>query len=108
VVFSYVSKAVLRTDWKLEDEEAMGVLWDMGLVTKDQLSEKTMRESGESTGMHRRGPVVAYSTTDIALTISDRGICRTWQLSSTTHYSLAHCQFTLPISAPLLYTSHSP
>jgi hypothetical protein len=32
VVFSYASKATLKTDWKLEEEEeeeAMGAVWDM-------------------------------------------------------------------------------
>ena len=43
VVFSYVSKAALKVDKKLEGEgeEAMGAALDIGLVGKDQFDGKT-------------------------------------------------------------------
>ena len=52
VVFSYTSKAALRTDWKLDEEEdVVGALWDMELIRSDQFDRKTMRGRRERTGM---------------------------------------------------------
>ena len=59
VVFSYVYKATLRTDWKFEEEEeAVGVLWDMGLIGNGQLDGKTMRDEEELRKRVRALPVL--------------------------------------------------
>jgi hypothetical protein len=43
VVFSYASKATLKTDWKLEEEEeeAMGSVWDMVMSGTESILEGT-------------------------------------------------------------------
>ena len=43
VLFSYASKAALRTNWKLEEEEeedAMGGFWDMVCIERGLVAER--------------------------------------------------------------------
>ena len=51
VVFSYVSRAALKTEKKLEEEgeEAMGAALDIGLVGNDQSDGKTRTGPGCTT-----------------------------------------------------------